>query len=57
MPSAYEKQVAKRRKLMPKHKIALLPGDGIGRDVIEAAKIVLGSNFRIFFLTEGIMEL
>jgi 3-isopropylmalate dehydrogenase len=26
---------------MPKYKIALLPGDGIGREVIEAAKIVL----------------
>ncbi len=26
---------------MPKHKIAVLPGDGVGRDVIEAAMIVL----------------
>ncbi len=26
---------------MPKYRIALLPGDGIGRDVTEAAKIVL----------------
>ncbi len=26
---------------MPKHKIAVLPGDGVGREVIEAAMIVL----------------
>lgn len=26
---------------MAKHKIAILPGDGIGKEVIEAAKIVL----------------
>ncbi|MGQ9542888.1 MAG: isocitrate/isopropylmalate dehydrogenase family protein [Candidatus Bathyarchaeia archaeon] len=29
---------------MAKYKIALLPGDGIGRDVMEAAKIVLDST-------------
>jgi isocitrate/isopropylmalate dehydrogenase len=27
---------------MPKHRIAVLPGDGVGRDVVEAAMIVLG---------------
>ncbi|MDH5383740.1 MAG: isocitrate/isopropylmalate family dehydrogenase, partial [Candidatus Aminicenantes bacterium] len=26
---------------MPKYKIAVLPGDGVGKDVIEAAMIVL----------------
>ena len=26
---------------MPKYKIAVLPGDGVGKEVIEAAKIVL----------------
>ena len=26
---------------MPKYKIAVLPGDGVGRDVVEAAMIVL----------------
>ncbi len=26
---------------MPKYKIALLPGDGVGNDVMEAAMIVL----------------
>ena len=26
---------------MPKHKIAWLPGDGVGNDVMEAARIVL----------------
>jgi len=26
---------------MPKYKIAWLPGDGVGNDVMEAAKIVL----------------
>jgi isocitrate/isopropylmalate dehydrogenase len=26
---------------MPKHKIAILPGDGVGKDVVEAALIVL----------------
>ena len=30
-----------RRLPMPKHKIAMLPGDGVGKDVIEAARIVL----------------
>ncbi len=28
---------------MAKHKIALLPGDGIGKDVMDAAKIILNS--------------
>jgi len=27
---------------MPKHRIAVLPGDGVGKDVVEAAMIVLG---------------
>jgi isocitrate/isopropylmalate dehydrogenase len=27
---------------MPKYRIALLPGDGVGKDVVEAAMIVLG---------------
>ncbi len=26
---------------MPRYKIALLPGDGVGKDVVEAAMIVL----------------
>ena len=26
---------------MPKYKIAMLPGDGVGNDVMDAAKIVL----------------
>ena len=47
---------------MPKYKIALLPGDGIGRDVIEAVKIVLDkikldaeyNRNRTLFLTHAI---
>ena len=26
---------------MPKYRIALMPGDGIGRDVMEAAQVIL----------------
>ncbi len=29
---------------MPKYRIALLPGDGVGRDVMEAAVVVLGKT-------------
>ena len=29
---------------MAKHKIAWLPGDGVGNDVMEAAKIVLDAT-------------
>jgi isocitrate/isopropylmalate dehydrogenase len=38
----YHKNIEDSKELlMPKYKIAWLPGDGVGKDVMEAAKIVL----------------
>jgi len=34
-------QIAEEDKEMPKYRIALMPGDGIGNDVMDAAQIVL----------------
>jgi isocitrate/isopropylmalate dehydrogenase len=30
-----------KESLMPKHRIAVLPGDGVGKEVVEAARLVL----------------
>jgi isocitrate/isopropylmalate dehydrogenase len=37
-----DRKIDNRRIHMPKYRIAVLPGDGVGKDVIEAAMIVLG---------------
>jgi isocitrate/isopropylmalate dehydrogenase len=36
-----ESNIKERRDKMAKHRIAVLPGDGVGKDVVEAARIVL----------------